>query len=156
MKYSFRILNGRHNILRGDHRRWESKDLQHNLKSTEGQLSDQIIRLNFQRLSTRTRWREGEGTRSRSATPQSSPSLSRSTPLSWFAEETWGAWILSLNIEYRWFDENSEVTTLHSEWTLPRLVEMQRSAFRQSLKDKPKNQLSVKIEARKNGMENRT
>ena len=59
-------------------------------------------------------------------------------------------------MEYRWLDETSEVTTLHLEWTLPRLVGMQRLAFRQNLKDKFTNQLCVKIEARKNGMENRT
>ena len=59
-------------------------------------------------------------------------------------------------MEFRWLDETSEVITLHLEWTLPRLVGMQRSVFRQNLKDKPTNQLCVKIEARKNGMENRT
>ena len=59
-------------------------------------------------------------------------------------------------MEFRWLDETSEVITLHLEWTLSRLVGMQRLAFRQNLKDKPTNQLCVKIEARKNGMENRT
>ena len=58
-------------------------------------------------------------------------------------------------MEYRWFDETSEVTTLHWEWTLLRLVGMQRLAFRQNLKDMPTNQLCVKDEARKNEMENR-
>ena len=59
-------------------------------------------------------------------------------------------------MEYKWFNETSEVTMLHLEWTLQRLVGMQRSAFRQNIKDNSTNQLCVKIEARKNGMENRT